>query len=116
MVLERPSSPARRSGLRSRAMPSLRELPPRMPEPPAPRDSAVRWERIDVDRYEVKVRGATVGFIDVVGAVFVVLQGARYDRAFEVLQTLDFAAAVQSICPSAVADQTREKPAAPTRR
>jgi hypothetical protein len=48
--------------------------------------------------------------------VFVVLQGARYDRAFEVLQTLDFAAAVQSICPSAAADQTRENPAAPTCR
>lgn len=103
MVLERPSSPARR-GFRSRALPSLRELPLRMPEPPPPQDSVVRWERVDVDRYEVKVSGATVGFIDVVGAVFVVLRGARYDRAFEVQQTLDFASAVESICPTGSGD------------
>lgn len=99
MVLERPSSPARRNALRSRVMPSLKELPPRRPEPPAPDDSPVRWERIDLDRYEVRAGGATVGFIDVVGAVFVALAGRRYDRAVEVLQTLDFAVAVGSISP-----------------
>ncbi len=99
MVLERPSSPVRRSVLRSRVMPSLKELPPRRPEPPAPEDSAVRWERVDIDRYEVRHRGVIVGFIDVVGAVYVVLAGPRYDRAVEVLQTLDFRAAVGSISP-----------------
>ncbi|MEV4687098.1 hypothetical protein [Microbacterium sp. LWH3-1.2] len=80
-------------------MPSLKELPPRRPEPPAPEDSPVRWERIDIDRYEVRAGGATIGFIDVVGAVFVVLAGRRYDRAVEVLQTLDFTTAVRSISP-----------------
>ncbi|WP_426323732.1 hypothetical protein [Microbacterium sp. E-13] len=99
MVLERPSSPVRRSVLRSRVMPSLKELPPRRPEPPAPEDSVVRWERIDIDRYEVRLRGMIVGYIDVVGAVFVALAGSRYDRAVEVLQTLDFATAVGSISP-----------------
>jgi hypothetical protein len=100
MVLERPSSPVRRGALRSRAMPSRNELPTRRPEWPAPDDSAVRWERIDIDRYEVSTTAATVGFIDVVGAVFVVLAGARYDRAVEVLQTLDFALAVDAISPA----------------
>lgn len=109
MVLERPSSPARR-GFRSRAMPSLRELPLRMPEPPPPQDSAVRWDRVGLDRYEVKASGTTVGFIDVVGAVFVVLRGARYDRAVEVLQTLDFATAVQSICPAVTEPQASTRP------
>ena len=99
MVLERPSPAARRNSLRARVMPSLKELPPRRPQPPAPDDSAIRWERIDIDRYEVRACGTTVGFIDVVGAVFVVLAGARYDRAVEVLQTLDFTAAVDSISP-----------------
>jgi hypothetical protein len=99
MVLERPSSPARRSALRSRVVPPLHDLPPRRPAPPAPDDSAVRWERIDVDRYEVRAAGVTVGFIDVVGAVFVVLAGARYDRAVEALQTRDFAVAVDAISP-----------------
>jgi hypothetical protein len=42
----------------------------------------------------------TVGFIDVVGAVFVVLAGPRYDRAVEALQTLDFAVAVDAITPA----------------
>ncbi|MBW9111122.1 hypothetical protein [Microbacterium ureisolvens] len=100
MVLERPSSPARRGALRSRAVPGLHELPPRRPQPPAPDDSTVRWERIDIDRYEVRASGVTVGFIDVVGAVFVVLAGPRYDRAVEALQTLDFAVAVDAITPA----------------
>ncbi|WP_239066229.1 hypothetical protein [Microbacterium hibisci] len=101
MVLESPTSPARRNVLRARVMPALKELPLRRPEPPAPEDSAVRWELVDIDRYEVRSCGVTVGFIDVVGAVFVVLAGPRYDRAVEVLQTLDFAAAVDSIRPAA---------------
>lgn len=109
MVLERPSSPARRSALRSRVMPSLKELPLRRPEPPAPPDSAVRWDRIDIDRYEVRARGVTVGFVDVVGAVFVVLAGCRYDRAVEVAQTLDFATAVAAVAP---ADLGRDAPPA----
>ena len=100
MVLELPTSPAKRNALRARVMPSLKELPPRRPEPPAPDDSVVRWDRIDIDRYEVRANGTTVGFVDVVGAVFVVLSGTRYDRAVEVVQTLDFAAAIRSISPA----------------
>ena len=100
MVIERPSAAPRRSALRSRVVPSLKDLPTRRPEPPAPADSPVRWERIDLERYEVLVDGTTIGFIDVVGAVFVVLAGTRYDRAVEVLQTLDFANAVDSISPT----------------
>jgi hypothetical protein len=84
-----------------------------MPEPPPPQDSIVRWELVDLDRYEVTAGGATVGFIDVVGAVFVVLRGTRYDRAVEVLQTLDFASAVQSISPVPM-DETAAR-AAPSR-
>ncbi|MFF2487925.1 hypothetical protein ACFVSU_16085 [Microbacterium sp. NPDC058062] len=99
MVLERPTSPVRHA-LRARVLPSLKELPPRRPESAAPEDSAVRWDRIDLDRYEVRANGSTVGFVDVVGAVFVVLSGTRYDRAVEVTQTLDFAAAIRSISPA----------------
>jgi hypothetical protein len=54
----------------------------------------VIWERIDTDAYAVTVDGATVGFIDVVGPVFVSLAGHRYDRAEEIAQTLVFARAV----------------------
>jgi hypothetical protein len=106
MVLETPAGSARRSMLRSRAMPTLKELPARMPEPPAPASSPAQWERVDIDRYRVKVAGVTAGFIDVVGAVFVVLAGARYDRAVEVQQTLDFATAVACLCPAVEASQT----------
>jgi hypothetical protein len=74
MVLESPASSSRRNAVRSR---SLKELPTRRPEPPAPHGSAVRWERVDIDRYVVLVHGTTVGFVDVVGAVFVALSGPR---------------------------------------
>lgn len=105
MVLDLPPARARSAALTSRGVRALKELPPRRPEPPAPEDSAVRWDRVDVDRYEVRAHGATLGFIDVVGAVFVVLAGARYDRAVEVLQTLDFATAVGSIRPPEMIDR-----------
>ena len=61
------------------------------------RPDGLRWDRLGVDRYEVRVREGVVGYIDVVGAVFVALAGARYDRAVEVLQTLDFDAAVRAV-------------------
>ncbi|WP_225222117.1 hypothetical protein [Microbacterium gallinarum] len=96
MVLELPTSSPRPTALRSRGVRTLRELPPRRPQQPAPLDAVVRWVRTG-DRYEVRVREHLVGYIDVVGAVFVVLAGARYDRAVEVLQTLDFDAAVRAI-------------------
>jgi len=105
MVLETPAPSARRSTLRSRAIPTLKELPARMPEPPAPASSPAQWDRVDIDRYRVSVAGKTAGFIDVVGAVFVVLAGSRYDRAVEVQQTLDFATAVAWLCPTIEASE-----------
>ncbi|MDR6200699.1 hypothetical protein QE374_002608 [Microbacterium sp. SORGH_AS428] len=50
----------------------------------------LRWERIAPERYRALCGEECVGFVDVVGAVFVVLAGARYDRAEEIAQTLDF--------------------------
>lgn len=97
MVLELPTSSPRPTALRSRSIRTLREFPPRRPQQPAPPDAVVRWDRLGVDRYEVRVREGVVGYIDVVGAVFVALAGARYDRAVEVLQTLDFDAAVRAV-------------------
>jgi hypothetical protein len=52
---------------------------------------------VDLDRYAVSVDGRTVGFIDVVGAVFVALAGARYDHALEIVQTLRFECAVDAL-------------------
>ena len=97
MVMEIP----RRSTLRSPSLRSLRELPPRRPEPPAPEHAVVKWERIGFERYEISVEGTTVGYVEVVGAVFVVLAGCRLDRAVEVLQTLDFTTAVRALTPDA---------------
>jgi len=51
----------------------------------------------DIERYRVVVGDETVGYIDVVGAVFVALSGSTYPRAVEVRQSLvleDAAAAV----------------------
>lgn len=100
MVLDMPAASPRADAIHARALRSLRELPLRRPEPPAPEHAAVQWERVDVDRYEIRAAGATVGFVDVVGAVFVALAGPRYDLAVEVLQTLDFTTAVHAVVPA----------------
>ncbi len=77
---------------------SLRRLPNRRPvasdEDGTP---GVRWERIGFDRYEVRCDSAIVGYIDVVGAVFVAVAGTPYARAVEVAQTLDFDRAIAAL-------------------
>lgn len=80
---------------------ALRHLAPRRPADPAPADSAVRWDLVDLDRYRVVSGTRTVGYIEVVGAVFVVLAGDRYDRATEVAQTLVFDRAVRQLTAAA---------------
>jgi hypothetical protein len=89
MTIQNPiARDVRSSGLG--ATESLRQLPMRrLPDPPAV-SSPVQWTRVDLDRYEVRVGDRTIGFIEVVGAVYVVLEGRRYDRAVEILQTLVF--------------------------
>ena len=76
---------------------ALRALPARRPADPPARSSRIAWELIDVDRYVVTISGAVAGFIDVVGAVYVVLSGDRYARAVEVAQTLVWSTAVAAL-------------------
>lgn len=83
---------------------ALKQLAPRRPADPAPEGAQVRWELVDIDRYRVLSGTRTAGFIDVVGAVFVVLTGDRYDRATEVTQSLVFARAVDILVPTAKPD------------
>jgi hypothetical protein len=90
------SAEASHAGRRPRPLPgyaareTLEELPSRRP-PPAPSNSfALHWDRVGVDRYEIRRGARTLGFIDVVGAVFVVLAGERYSHAVEAVQTLVF--------------------------
>lgn len=51
----------------------------------------------DIDRYRVTVDGVTVGYIDVVGTVFVALAGGRYAHAIEVCQSLVWDDAVRAL-------------------
>ncbi len=73
---------------------------PRKPPPCQPASersdasAVIGWERVDVDFYEVRRGAAVVGFVDVVGAVFVAYAGPRPDTAVEVAQTLVFETAV----------------------
>jgi len=57
----------------------------------------IPWTRIDIDLYEVARDGYIVGYVEVVGSVFVALGGTRYDRAVEVAQLLTFHAAVEAV-------------------
>lgn len=91
MVMEAPLSRPGSSKAAARAaakavpsstMPALTEIP---------------WTRVDLDLYEVAREGYIVGYVEVVGAVFVALGGPRYDRAVEVSQHLTFHAAVDAL-------------------
>lgn len=76
---------------------TLQSLPMRQLPASSPDTEPLHWERIDVDRYDVRLGTKRVGFIDVVGAVFVVLAGNRYSRATEVAQTLVFEDALAAL-------------------
>ncbi|MCM3696010.1 hypothetical protein [Microbacterium oleivorans] len=76
---------------------TLRASPTRRPADAPPRASRIQWDLIAEDRYEVRIAGEVAGFIDVVGAVFVVLSGPRYDRAEEVAQTLVWSTATTAL-------------------
>ncbi|MDY0908578.1 hypothetical protein [Microbacterium sp. CFBP9034] len=112
MTLEVPGFAGRRISPRPGVLRTLKDLPIRRPEAPAPDDARVRWELVDIDRYQVRCGEKTTGFIDVVGAVFVALAGPRYSRAVEVLQTLDFETAIAAVTPA----QDRAADAARARR
>ena len=76
---------------------TLRALPTRRPADAATRASRIQWDLIAEDRYEVRIGGEVAGFVDVVGAVYVVLAGPRYDRAVEVIQTLVWSTATTAL-------------------
>ncbi|WP_019179987.1 hypothetical protein [Microbacterium yannicii] len=78
---------------------SLKQLPMRrLPDAPAP-SAHLKWARVGFDRYEVRLDGGVIGYVEVVGAVYVVLEGHRYDRAVEILQTLVFDDALSALDP-----------------
>lgn len=90
MVMEAPLS--RRDSTEA-AVPARSKVAPAPIEVPST-TTEIPWTRIDLDLYEVSRGGYIVGYVEVVGAVFVALGGARYDRAVEVSQHLTFHAAV----------------------
>lgn len=49
------------------------------------------------DLVEATLRGRTLGYLEIVGNVFVVLRGERYDIAVEVLQTMTIEVATQEL-------------------
>jgi len=76
---------------------ALKQLPTRRPAAPPAASAALKWALIDTERYEVTMRGETIGFIDIAGAVFVALAGRRYDQAVEAAQTLVFEDALRAL-------------------
>lgn len=78
---------------------ALRNLPPRRPAAPADPSAHLQWRLVDVDRYEVARDDMVLGFVEVVGAVYVALRGPQADRAVEVAQTLIFADALSVLAP-----------------
>ncbi|MDR6691713.1 hypothetical protein J2X55_002636 [Microbacterium sp. 1154] len=93
MVMEAPLSRPGSTKAAARAAAKATAVP--LVAPPVPTE--IPWTRIDLDLYEVARDGYIVGYVEVVGAVFVALGGARYDRAVEVSQHLTFHAAVDAL-------------------
>lgn len=58
----------------------------------------MQWEQVESNRYVVRRAAQTLGFVDVVGAVFVVLAGPTYSHAVTFAQTLNFDEAVAALC------------------
>ncbi|HWS51716.1 MAG TPA: hypothetical protein VN241_11960 [Microbacterium sp.] len=85
------------TALRSEMLPTLQALPPRRPLSSPAESATVRWERTGPERYVVREGVEVLGYIDIVGAVFVVMAGDRYDRATEVTQTLVFDNAIAAL-------------------
>ena len=85
MTIDIPAGRDRRSPLGATESPKQHSSE-RPDEPPAA--PPVHCERVGFDRYRVRAGTETIGYIDVVGAVYVVLAGVHYDRAVEVSQTL----------------------------
>lgn len=96
MVLDMSPLARNPSAVRLAAAEALRQLPTRRPDP-AGTEAQVHWEIADVDRYEVREGDVVLGYIDVVGAVFVALSGPWYAAAVEVKQTLQFDEAVHTL-------------------
>jgi hypothetical protein len=80
----------RETALSPQMLPTLLALPPRRPVSPPDATAKVRWKRTAPDRYVVRDGVHVLGYIEVIGAVFVVMAGSRYDRATEIAQTLVF--------------------------
>ncbi|WP_191089258.1 hypothetical protein [Microbacterium radiodurans] len=94
MVMEMSPLARGRTAARIAAADTLRELPKRRPQAAAEPTAEVIWELVDVDRYEIREAAVVLGYVDVVGAVFVALSGPWYASAVEVRQTLRFEEAV----------------------
>jgi len=75
---------------------ALEQLPSRRPPVPSPATD-LHWEQLEPDRYVVRRGARTLGFVDVVGAVFVVLSGPHYSHAVEFAQTLIFEEALAAL-------------------
>ncbi|TQJ30819.1 hypothetical protein [Microbacterium sp. SLBN-146] len=55
------------------------------------------WELVDLERYEVRVGNAVLGYIEVVAPVFVVSLGCRFAKAVEIAQVHAFDEAVERL-------------------
>lgn len=104
------TSRGRRSLPAFTARETLEQLPSRRPPEPSSVSCELAWERVESDRYVVRRGTQTVGFVDVVGAVFVVLVGPRYSHAVEFAQTLVFEEALGALAAGDTSGTSGSRP------
>lgn len=65
---------------------------------PPPRSGLAVYRSLRPDLIEVVIGHRTVGYLEVVGNLFVALRGERYDRAVEVAQSMSIQVAHAALC------------------
>lgn len=71
---------------------------------------ALVWELVDLERYEVRVGNAVLGYIEVVAPVFVVSLGCRFAKAVEIAQVHAFDEAVERLFAASLIDHAQNSP------
>lgn len=69
------------------------------------------WELVDLERYEVRVGGAVLGYIEVVAPLFVVYLGCRFAKAVEIAQLHAFDEAVERLFAASLIDHAQDSTA-----
>lgn len=72
---------------------------------------ALVWELVDLERYEIRMGAAVLGYIEVVAPLFVAYLGCRFAKAVEIAQVHAFDEAVERLFAASLIDHAQNSSA-----